>query len=87
MSKLAFGCFWLAGWVFTSGLKRLALSILCGGSWAVSRVEGSARARGLPSGVYLAGGLQWHFACGFDFSGFAVLRGLLMVSVGTMASF
>ena len=53
----------------------------------VRGVEGSARARALPSGVYLAAGLQWHFACGFDFSGFAVLRGLLMVPVGTMGSF
>ena len=30
MSKLPVSCFWLASWVFTSELKRLALSILCG---------------------------------------------------------
>ena len=44
--------------------------------------------------LYPAGSLQWRFACGFDFrhglpvvGGFAVLRGLLIVSVGTMSSF
>ena len=44
--------------------------------------------------LYPAGSLQWRFACGFNFrhglpveGGFAVLRGLLIVSVGTMSSF
>ena len=49
-----------------------------------------------PSEVYPAGKLQWHFNYGFHFrnslwlafaAGFAVLRGLLIVTVGTMDSF
>ena len=46
-----------------------------------------------PSEVYPAGKLQWHFTCGFDFSlwlpfagGFAALKGLLIIPVGTMGS-
>ena len=46
------------------------------------------------SEVYPAGKLQWHFTCGFGFSlwlpfvaGFAVLKGLLIVPLGTMGSF
>ena len=44
--------------------------------------------------LYPTGRLQWRFACGFDFrhglpvvGGFAVLRGLLIVPVGTMRCF
>ena len=46
--------------------------------------------------VYHAGRLQWHFTCGFDFghglwslfiAGFTVLKGLLVVPVGTMGYF
>ena len=32
--------------------------------WVVSKVESSERARALPSEVYPAGKLQWHFTCG-----------------------
>ena len=71
----------------------LALSGLWGDGWAVSKVESSARVRVSPSEVYPAGKLQWHFTCGFDFryslwlpfeAAFAVLKGLLIVTVGTM---
>ena len=76
------GCGWVGG-----GL----------GLWAVSKVEGSTHVCSSPSGVYPAGGLRWHFACGFNFgnglwllfvAAFAV-RGerLLMVPVGAMGPF
>ena len=47
--------------------------------WAFSKVENSARARAF-SKVYPAGKLQWHFAC-------AILRGLLIVPMGTVGPF
>ena len=37
------------------------------GLWAVPEVESSAHVCNSPSGVYPARGLQWRFACGFDF--------------------
>ena len=49
-----------------------------------------------PSEVYRTGKLQWHFTCSFDFrhnlslpfvTGFAVLKGLSIVPVGTMGHF
>ena len=64
--------------------------------WALSKVENSVRVRASPSEVSPAGKFQWHFTCGFDFrhglwlpfvAAFAVLRGLLMVPVGTMGPF
>ena len=63
---------------------------------AVSKVESLAQAPALPSGVYPAGKLQWHFTCGFDFRhslwvpfvvAFAVPGGLLMVPLGGMGPF
>ena len=81
-------------------IGRWFVSLALSGLWgdggeggAVSKVERSARVRVSPSEVYHAGKLQWHFTCGFDFryslwlpfeAAFAVLKGLLIVTVGTM---
>ena len=54
------------------------------------------RTRALSFEVHPAGKFQWHFTCGFDFrhslwlpfvAAFAVLKGLLIVPVGTMGPF
>ena len=54
------------------------------------------RTRASPFEVHPAGKFQWHFTCGFDFrhslwlpfvAAFAVLKGLLIVPVGTMGPF
>ena len=59
----------------------------------ISKVQ---RACNSPFEVYHAGRLQWHFTCGFDFghglwslfiTGFAVLKRLLVVPVGTTGYF
>ena len=39
----------------------------CGGSCGLCPGSGSRRGRTLPSGVYPAGELRWHFPCCFDF--------------------
>ena len=53
------------------------------GEWGASGLCPKFSSRALPSEVYPAGKLQWHFTCGFNFSlwlpfvgGFAVLKGL-----------
>ena len=68
----------------------------CGGAYGLCLNSRAWHARTSPSGVYPAGELQWRFNCGFDFgrslrlpfvAGFPVLRGLLIVSVGTVVPF
>ena len=59
----SFGSFFTWEWPF---LGWMALS----GLWGACRLYPKSRARLMctsPSGVYLAGKLQWHFACGFNF--------------------
>ena len=68
----------------------------CGGAYGLCLNSRAWHARTSPSGVYPAGELQWRFNCGFDFgrslrlpfvAGFPVLKGLLIVSVGTVVPF
>ena len=67
----------------------LALSRL----WGVDPKSSARCARASPSWIYPAGKLQWHFTCGLDFGHslwlpfkavFVVVKGLLIVPVGTM---
>ena len=64
----------------------------CGGAYGLCLKSRAQRTRL----SYPAGKLQWHFTCGFKFrhslwlpfvAGFAALKGLLIVSVGTMGYF
>ena len=63
----------------------------CGEACGLCPRSRSRWERASASGVYPAGKLQWHFACGFDFrhglwspfvTAFSVLGGLLIVPVG-----
>ena len=81
-------------WVLLS--LGMVLSPLWGNLWPVSTVESSSYIRTPTSKAYPAGKLQWPLTCGFGFGhspwlpfavGFAVLKGLLIVVVGTAGSF
>ena len=68
----------------------------CGGADVGCDESRELRARSSPFDIYPAAKLQWHFTCGFDFRhslwlpfavAFAVLKGLLIVPVGTIGPF
>ena len=60
----------------------MGLSGLWGSRGLCPESEARGCARSLPSGVYAAAELQWHFACGFDFG-----RGLWWVVDGSCGGY
>lgn len=68
----------------------------CGGTYGLYAKLGDQRPHASPFRIYPAGKLQWYFLFGFHFShapwlpfaaGFALLKVLLLIPVGTMGSF